>query len=88
MNIVFEGGGFPAFWYGLGYGMKFLDTDRPAFFAGYSAGALVATLLTSAAFSPLPGRKPLNASCFLKSSERRAGDFGCRIARRAINCTR
>lgn len=46
MDIVFEGGGFPAFWYGLGYGMKFLDTDRPAFFAGYSAGALVATLLT------------------------------------------
>ena len=46
MNIVFEGGGFPAFWYGLGYGMELLEHERPAFLAGYSAGALVATLLT------------------------------------------
>ena len=46
MNIVFEGGGFPAFWYGLGYGMKFLENEKPTFLAGYSAGALVATLLT------------------------------------------
>lgn len=46
MNLVFEGGGFPAFWYGLGYGMKFLENETPSFMAGYSAGALVATLLT------------------------------------------
>lgn len=46
MNIVFEGGGFPAFWYGLGYGIEFLKNERPAFLAGYSAGALVATLFT------------------------------------------
>ena len=45
MNIVFEGGGFPAFWYGLGYGMKFLENEKPTFLAGYSAGALVAALL-------------------------------------------
>ena len=38
MNIVFEGGGFPAFWYGLGYGMELLEHERPAFLAGYSVG--------------------------------------------------
>jgi hypothetical protein len=46
MRLVFEGGGIPAFWYGLGYGMTFLKNETPTFMAGYSAGALVATLLT------------------------------------------
>ena len=46
MKIVFEGGGFPAFWYGLGYGIEFLQHEKPKFLGGYSAGALVAALLT------------------------------------------
>lgn len=45
MKIVFEGGGFPAFWYGLGYGSELLQYESPTFLAGYSAGALVAAVL-------------------------------------------
>ncbi len=46
MKIIFEGGGFPAFWYGLGYGIELLKDNTPTFCAGYSAGALVAVILT------------------------------------------
>ncbi len=45
MKVVFEGGGFPAFWYGLGYGLELLENETPTMFAGYSAGSLVAAVL-------------------------------------------
>ena len=51
MKILIEGGGFPAFWYNYGYGYKLLkniktETDyRPNMLVGYSAGALVSTIL-------------------------------------------
>lgn len=45
MRVVFEGGGFPAFWYGLGYGLKMIENREMYILSGYSAGALVAAIL-------------------------------------------
>lgn len=52
MKILIEGGGFPAFWYNYGYGYKLLKHIKnknidltPTMFVGYSAGALVSTIL-------------------------------------------
>lgn len=45
MKVIFEGGGFPAFWYGIGYGSKLIKQINPCLIAGYSAGALVAAVL-------------------------------------------
>lgn len=51
MKVIFEGGGFPAFWYGIGYGSKLIKEINPCIVAGYSAGALVASLLVCSDFT-------------------------------------
>lgn len=44
--VLIRGGGFHAFWYGLGYGMALLQKRRDIpYIMGYSAGALTAALL-------------------------------------------
>lgn len=43
--IMISGGGFHAFWYGLGYGHAMLKKKRVPHIMGYSAGALAAVLL-------------------------------------------
>ncbi len=46
MKILIEGGGFPAFWYNYGYAYKLLHKKKKKFMlVGYSAGALVSTIL-------------------------------------------
>ena len=45
VDLLIEGGGFPAFWYCLGYGKQYIKVNKPKFIAGYSAGSIVAVLL-------------------------------------------
>ena len=46
MKILIEGGGFPAFWYNYGYAYKLLNNIKKYnMLVGYSAGALVSTIL-------------------------------------------
>ena len=47
VDLLIEGGGFPAFWYCLGYGKQYIKQNKPKFIAGYSAGSIVAVLLLS-----------------------------------------
>tara|TARA_B100001769_G_scaffold195119_1_gene155557 strand:+ start:45389 stop:46069 length:681 start_codon:yes stop_codon:yes gene_type:complete len=44
-HILIEGGGYPAFWYCLGYCKQYIKSTTPKFIAGYSAGSIVAVLL-------------------------------------------
>lgn len=45
MKVIIEGGGFPAFWYGLGYGSNLVKHIRPTVIGGYSAGSLAAAII-------------------------------------------
>ena len=45
VDVLIEGGGFPAFWYCLGYGRQYISNKKPKLIAGYSAGSIVALLL-------------------------------------------
>lgn len=45
VDLLIEGGGFPAFWYCLGYGKQYIKVNNPKLIAGYSSGSIVAVLL-------------------------------------------
>jgi hypothetical protein len=45
VDLLIEGGGFPAFWYCLGYGKQYIKQNKPKLIAGYSSGSIVAVLL-------------------------------------------
>ena len=45
VDVLIEGGGFPAFWYCLGYGRQYISNKKPKLIAGYSSGSIVALLL-------------------------------------------
>ena len=45
VDVLIEGGGYPAFWYCLGYGKQFISQYKYKLIAGYSSGSIVAVLL-------------------------------------------
>ena len=45
VDLLIEGGGFPAFWYCLGFSKEYIQYNSPKLIAGYSSGSIVAVLL-------------------------------------------
>lgn len=45
MKVIVGGGGFPQFWYAIGFGRALIADRQPSLIAGMSAGSLVAALL-------------------------------------------
>lgn len=43
-KVLFKGGGFPALWYEIGMGKAMIKDIKPSLMAGYSAGAIAATI--------------------------------------------